>query len=53
MHGKKCKVYIAKQYDDLKAMYWQHHACLGAPSLVRDMRDLGYSISERTRGPNA
>lgn len=31
-------------------MYWQHHARLGAPSLVRDMHDLGYSMSERTVG---
>ncbi len=31
---KKRQVRIAKQYDDLKAMYWQHHARLGAPSLV-------------------
>lgn len=47
---KKRQVCIAKQYDDLKAVYWQHHARLGAPSLVHDMHDLSYSISERTVG---
>jgi transposase InsO family protein len=31
-------------------MYWQHHARLGAPSLVHDMHDLGYSMSGRTVG---
>ena len=41
--------YSAK-YNDLKAVYWQHHARLGAPSLVHDMHDLGYSMSERTVG---
>ena len=40
----------AQKYNDLKAVYWQHHARLGAPSLVHDMHDLGYSMSERTVG---
>jgi hypothetical protein len=35
------------EYTDLKAVYWQHHARLGAPSL---MHDLGYSMSECTVG---
>ncbi len=47
---RKRQVRIAKQYDDLQAVYWQHHARLGAPSLVHDMHDLGYSMSERTIG---
>ncbi len=44
---EKRQVRIAKQYSDLKVVYWQHHAPLGAPSLVHDMHDLGYSMSER------
>ena len=40
----------AQKYNDLKAVYWQHHARLGAPSLVHDMHDLGYNMSERTIG---
>ena len=40
----------AQKYNDLKAVYWQHHARLGAPSLVHGMHDLGYSMSERTVG---
>jgi transposase InsO family protein len=40
----------AQNYNDLKAVYWQHHARLGAPSLVHDMHDLGYNMSERTIG---
>ena len=47
---KKRQIRITKQYDDLKAVYWQHHARLGAPSLVHDMHDLGYVMSERTVG---
>ena len=47
---EKRQIRIAKQYDALKAVYWQHHARLGAPSLVHDMHDLGYSMSERTVG---
>ena len=47
---EKRQVRISRQYDDLKAMYWQHHARLGAPSLVHDMHDLGYSMSGRTVG---
>lgn len=47
---KKRQIRITKQYDDLKAVYWQHHARLGAPSLVHDMHDLGYGMSERTIG---
>lgn len=35
----------AQKYNDLKAVYWQHNARLGAPSLVHDMHDLGYSMS--------
>lgn len=41
---------LKQEYDDLKAVYWQHYARLGAPSLVHDMHDLGYSMSERTVG---
>lgn len=37
-------------YKDLKMVYWQNHARLGAPSLVHDMRDIGYNLSERTVG---
>ena len=40
----------AQKYNDLKAVYWQHHARLGAPSLVHDMHDLGYTMSEWTVG---
>ncbi len=46
----KRRVNTAQKYKDLKAVYWQHHARLGAPSLVHDMHDLGYSMSERTLG---
>ena len=46
----KTQVYTAQKYNDLKTAYWQHHARLGAPSLVHDMHDLGYSMSERTVG---
>ncbi|OCG62259.1 hypothetical protein [Gilliamella sp. GillExp13] len=35
-------------FDNVKALYWQHKARLGAPSLVHDMREKGYDISERT-----
>ncbi|CAM4175491.1 hypothetical protein F901_02574 [Acinetobacter dispersus] len=31
-------------------MYWLHHARLGAPSLVHDMRDMGNKLSERSVG---
>jgi hypothetical protein len=47
---RKRQANTAKKYNDLKAVYWQHHARLGAPSLVHDMHDLGYSMSERTVG---
>ena len=47
---RKRKANTAQKYNDLKAVYWQHHARLGAPSLVHDMHDLGYSMSERTVG---
>lgn len=47
---RKCKANTAQKYNDLKAVYWQHHARLGAPSLVHDMHDLGYRMSERTVG---
>ena len=40
-------MYVHQKYTDLKAIYWQHHARLGAPSLTHDMHDLGYCISER------
>lgn len=46
----KWQVPIKQKYDDLKRLYWLHHARLGAPSLVHDMHDLGYSVSERTVG---
>lgn len=39
-----------QKYSDLKTVYWQHHARLGAPSLVHDMRDIDYNLSERTVG---
>ena len=41
-------MYVNQKYTDLKAVYWQHHARLGAPSLVHDMYDLGYRMSEYT-----
>ena len=47
---RKCQANLAQKYNDLKAVYWQHHARLGAPSLVHDMHDLGYNMSERTIG---
>ena len=47
---KKRQIRITKQYDDLKVVILEHHARLGAPSLVYDMHDLGHSISERTVG---
>ena len=47
---RKRQAYTAQKYKDLKAVYWQHHARLGAPSWVYDMHDLGYSMSERTVG---
>lgn len=34
--------------DEVKAQYWRHKARLGAPSLVHDIRDKGYQLSERT-----
>lgn len=45
---KKLQVRIAKQSDDLKVVYWQHHARLGSLSLGHDMHDLEYHMSERT-----
>lgn len=47
---RKRRIYINQKYTDLKAVYWQHYARLGAPSLVHDMHDLGYIMSERTVG---
>ena len=47
---RKRQIYVNQKYTDLKAVYWQHHARLGAPSLVHDMHDLGYCMSERTVG---
>ena len=47
---RKHQANTAQKYNDLKASYWLHHARLGAPSLVHDMHDLGYSMSERTVG---
>lgn len=38
---------------DLKSLYWTHRARCGAPSLVHDMRDLRYKMSERTAVPYA
>ncbi|WP_141675158.1 MULTISPECIES: DDE-type integrase/transposase/recombinase [unclassified Gilliamella] len=35
-------------FDNIKALYWQHKARLGAPSLVHDIRDKGYDVSKRT-----
>lgn len=43
-------MYVHQKYTDLKAIYWQHHARLGAPSLTHNMHDLGYCISEHTVG---
>ncbi len=45
---RKRQANTAQKYNDLKFVYWQHHARLGAASLVHDMRDLGYRMSERT-----
>ena len=50
MPGENVSTNTVEKYNDLKAVYWQHHARLGAPSLVHDMHDLGYSMSERTVG---
>ena len=47
---RNCQANTAQKYNYLKAVYWQHHARLGAPSLVHDMHDLVYSMSERTVG---
>jgi len=47
---RKRQANTAQKYNDLKVVYWQHHARLGAPSLVHDMHDLGYNMSERTIG---
>ncbi len=47
---RKRQIYVNQKYTDLKAVYWQHHARLGAPSSVHDMHDLGCCISERTVG---
>ena len=47
---RKHQANTAQKYNDLKAVYWQHHARLGAPSLVHDMHDLDYNMSERTIG---
>jgi putative transposase len=47
---RKRQANIAQKCNDLKVVYWQHHARLGAPSLVHDMHDLGYRMSERTVG---
>jgi transposase InsO family protein len=44
------QVKTQQKYKDLKTVYWQNHARLGAPSLVHDMRDIGYTLSERTVG---
>lgn len=42
--------YATQKDTDLKAVYWQHHAELGASSLVHDMYDFGYCMSERSVG---
>ena len=40
-----------QEYQDSSRLYWQtHEARVGAPSLVHDMRELGYDLSERTVG---
>ena len=44
------QIYANQKYTDLTVVYWQDHARLGAPSLVHDMYDLGYCMSERTVG---
>lgn len=44
------QVKTEQKYHDLKTVYCQHHARLGAPSVVYDIRDFGYSMSERTVG---
>ena len=44
---RKRQTNTAQKYNDLKVVYWQHHARLGAPSLVHDMRDLGYSTLDK------
>lgn len=41
---------VNQKYTDLKAVYWQYHARIGAPSLTHDMHDLGYCMSKRTVG---
>ncbi|ESK57371.1 hypothetical protein F990_00288 [Acinetobacter tjernbergiae DSM 14971 = CIP 107465] len=43
---RKRQIYVNWKYTNLKAVYWQHHARLGAPSVVHD---LGYCMS-RTGG---
>lgn len=47
---RKKQIYVNQKYTDLKVVYWQHHARLGAPSLVHDMHNLGYCMSDRTVG---
>ncbi len=47
---RKKQIYVNQKYTDLTVAYWQHHARLGAPSLVHDMHDSGYCMSERTVG---
>lgn len=41
---------VSQKLDVLKSLYWQHYARLGAPSLVHDMRNMGYCMSERSVG---
>ncbi|WP_255307247.1 IS3 family transposase, partial [Gilliamella sp. App6-5] len=38
----------AKLSEYIKKQYWQHKARLGAPSLLHDVREAGYQVSERT-----
>ena len=47
---RKRKVYATQKYTDLKVVYWQHHAGLGAPSLIHNMYGLGYGMNERSVG---
>ena len=40
----------ARPIQRLKAVYWQQACTIGALSLVHDIHDLSYSMSERTVG---
>ncbi len=47
---RKKQIYVNQKYTDLKVVYWQHYARLGAPSLMHDMHNLDYCMSDRTVG---